>query len=316
MATCEMYAGAVGSVWKKSRSPGCSWETGTIGPVRAWSTATRGITTPACASDHCTSPEQSNARGPAAPQTYGRPILLSAAFRNLTASARVSPGPSDVTEPAAPAAPVLTATPEPVAVFTSASATTCRGRGISFSIWVTSVSSRACGALTTMALPAGRPSEWAVAPDTTASTPGMPTVPNPPTRSRSERRPTTLTVPPSGSLSRRPIVYEAATPPAATLRHSLLDTAVGRAAKPRNVDGSTPSIATYLPLTWILAASTDCAATTPGSFLTSAAAPGGSPVGATTSTSACSMRRSGATASARAPAERLATVTARDAERG
>ncbi len=95
------------------------------------------------------------------------------------------------------------------------------------------------------------------------------------------------------------MVYETATRPAATLRHSLSDFAVGRAAKPRNADGSTPSIDTYLPLTLIFAASIGWAATTPGSFLISAAAPRGSEVGATTSTSAWRSRRSGATASAR-----------------
>ena len=111
-------------------------------------------------------------------------------------------------------------------------------------------------------------------------------------------------------------MYETATPPPATLLHSRLDAAVGRAANPRNADGSTPSIATYLPLTWILAASTDCAAVTPGSFRTCPATPGGSDVGATTSTSACSMRRSGAMAPAREPGDRLATVTAAEEERG
>ena len=51
------------------------------GPDRAWSAATRGMTMPACANDHCTRPEQSNEAGPAAPQTYGRPCRLSAAQR-------------------------------------------------------------------------------------------------------------------------------------------------------------------------------------------------------------------------------------------
>ena len=64
----------------------------------------------------------------------------------------------------------------------------------------------ACGALTMIALPTGKPSERATWAETTASTPPMPTVPNPPTRSASRCRPFTCTVPPSGSLSCLPMV--------------------------------------------------------------------------------------------------------------
>ena len=61
--------------------------------------------------------------------------------------------------------------------------------------------------LTTIAFPAGAPSARAVASDTTALTPPMPSVPNATTRSRFACvRPAASTVPPSGSLSSLPIV--------------------------------------------------------------------------------------------------------------
>jgi hypothetical protein len=62
------------------------------------------------------------------------------------------------------------------------------------------------GALMTMALAAGMPSDLAVVSDTTASTPPMPTVPNATTGSRSCVRPSAATWPPSESRSRVPMV--------------------------------------------------------------------------------------------------------------
>ena len=60
--------------------------------------------------------------------------------------------------------------------------------------------------LTTIALPAGAPSARAVASDTTALTPPMPSVPNATTGSRLAVRPAASTEPPSGILSSLPIV--------------------------------------------------------------------------------------------------------------
>ena len=60
--------------------------------------------------------------------------------------------------------------------------------------------------LTTIAFPAGAPSERATELDTTALTPPMPIVPNATTRSRFVARPVAVTVPPSVSLSSLPIV--------------------------------------------------------------------------------------------------------------
>ena len=127
------------------------------------------------------------------------------------------------------------------------------------------------------------------------STPVTPTVPNPPTRSRCCRTPATRTLPPSGSLSRRPIVYETAMPPLATLCHSRFEEAVGRAAKERNCDGSTPSTAASFPFTRTLAASSDSAACTRGSRPIFASTRRGSAVGATTNRSAVRSLPSGAT---------------------
>ena len=70
----------------------------------------------------------------------------------------------------------------------------------------TSAATRSCGALTTIALPSGKPSERAAVREITASTPPIPTVPNPATRSDCSVRPATWTVPPSGSLSCLPMV--------------------------------------------------------------------------------------------------------------
>ena len=96
-------------------------------------------------------------------------------------------------------------------------------------------------------------------------------------------------------------------PPAATFRHSWLDRAVGPAVKSRNVDGSTPSMATNLPLTWIRAASTARAACTPGSRATLAAALDGSAACDTTSMSARISLPTGATSSCCAAAALAAT---------
>ena len=180
---------------------------------------------------------------------------------------------------------------------TSGAIAACRGS--SFLIRFISVFRSACGALITIALLAGIPSERATVSETTASTPPIPTVPNPATGSfigALASRPGAARF--SGSLSSLPMVYETATPPLATFCHSRCDLAVGRAANARNADGSTPSIAVSLPFTRILAASTRSAATTPGSFRTAAAMLLRSVVGATTSRSAWSSRRSGATAGA------------------
>ena len=74
------------------------------------------------------------------------------------------------------------------------------------------------------------PSERATASETTASMPSIPTVPNPPTSRFSRLAPFTCTVPPSGSLSWLPMVYETAIAPAATLCQSWSDAAVCCAA--------------------------------------------------------------------------------------
>ena len=78
----------------------------------------------------------------------------------------------------------------------------------------------ACGALMTIAFSEGMPSERATLPETTASMPWMPTVPNPPTGRFSRLAPVTWTTPPTGSPSSLPIVYETAMAPLATLCHS------------------------------------------------------------------------------------------------
>src|SRR5215470_14257360 len=59
------------------------------------------MTTPAWANDHCTSPEQSKASGPFAPQMYGMPSRLSAA-RSMVRSTveETRPPVTGTTEPA------------------------------------------------------------------------------------------------------------------------------------------------------------------------------------------------------------------------
>src|ERR1700721_1832718 len=96
-----------------------------------------------------------------------------------------SPGAADDGETvpvAAPAAPGR-------AVVDATSGSTSVPFGTTDLMCATSAATVACGALTTIALPIGKPSELATAVETTASTPPMPTVPNPPTRSASIVRP-------------------------------------------------------------------------------------------------------------------------------
>src|SRR5215472_4475302 len=87
-------------------------------------------------------------------------------------------------------------------------------------------------------------------------------------------------------------------PPPATFCHRTVDLAVGLAAYSRKVDGFTPSVATYPPLTRTRAASSRFAASTPGSLRMAAIVPVGSVVGATTSRSADRSLRSGRTGGA------------------
>src|SRR5215472_15935531 len=149
--------------------------------------------------------------------------------------------------------------------------------------------------LTTIALPAGAPSARATLSDTTALTPPMPIVPNATTRSFLVVRPAATTVPPSGSLSSLPIMYETAIPPPATPSHRAFEAPVGRAANERKTDGSTPSTAVYAPLIRIRTASIRSVAVTPGSRDTAASSLRDSENGATMSRSAWYDRRSGAT---------------------
>ena len=114
-------------------------------------------------------------------------------------------------------------------------------------ILVISVASRDGGALITIAFADGSPSSLATWSETTASTPPMPTVPNPATGSVSVRDPVTWTGLVSWSLACLPIVYEIAMPPAAMFCHSVAERAVGLAANGRNADGFTPSTFTKTP---------------------------------------------------------------------
>src|SRR6266567_5136470 len=139
------------------------------------------MTMPACAIDHCTRPEQSNCVGPAPPQTYGVPSRLFAAARNLATSSGVRPRPWPTPTSAAPAAPVVTVV-VPTTTWVTSGATAVPA-GASLLILAISRPSLVCGALTTIAFADGRPSDRATASETTASTPPMPTVPNPATGS-------------------------------------------------------------------------------------------------------------------------------------
>src|SRR6266516_2355682 len=157
------------------------------------------IAIPACANDHCTSPEQSNAVGPAAPHTYGMPTLLRAALRKALTCAGLS-------RPPVVADPAVTWVPPTARVAGVTSSSTAAAAGAAALILDLRVDRRAPGALITIALPAGNPSERAVASEITASTPGMPTVPGPPTWRVASCCPATLTMLPAGSLASRPIV--------------------------------------------------------------------------------------------------------------
>ena len=64
-------------------------------------------------------------------------------------------------------------------------------------------------------------------------------------------------------------------PPSATFCHSTVDLAVGPAANSRNVVGSTPSVATQLPLSLMRAASSRFVADTPASLPIAATAVAG-----------------------------------------
>src|SRR5579859_3038629 len=158
-----------------------------------------------------------------------------------------------------------------------------------------SAATLAGGALTTMAFPAGIPSDRATESETTASTPPIPTVPNAITGRRSDWVPVTVTPPPSGSRSSVPIVQDTAMPPSATPCHRRSEAAVGLAAYSRNVEGLTPSTAVYAPLIWTLAASTGSVPVTPGSRDTAARICVDRENGATTSRSGWRNSPSGAT---------------------
>src|SRR5215469_11912184 len=79
-------------------------------------------------------------------------------------------------------------------------------------------------------------------------------------------------------------------PPAATLRHSVVERAVGAAANGRNLAGLAPSTLTNTPLIWTRPASTATAARTPPSLRSLPTKPAGSDRGPTTRTSGwCSL---------------------------
>src|SRR5690242_15849957 len=145
---------------------------------------------PAWAKDHSTRPEQSKEDGPAAPHTYGRPRLLSAAFSAVASWAAVMAPPL-----AAEPGTVPTGDGAPGRVTSVTSGSTDAPRGRTALILVASEATWAGGALTTSAFLAGIPSERATESDTTASTPPMPTVPNATTGSRCCWRPDTVTRP-------------------------------------------------------------------------------------------------------------------------
>ncbi len=148
---------------------------------------------------------------------------------------------------------------------------------------------------------AGAPSARAVASDTTAFTPPMPSVPNATTGSRLRRPPGR-----EHRAAERDLVQLAhrVGDGDAAVRHALpqgVAAPVGRAANDRNCDGSTPTTAVAAPLTGILTASIRSACTSPGSRDTAVSSPAGSENGATTSRSAWTVRRSGATGARRGP---------------
>src|SRR5450755_4801891 len=107
---------------------------------------------PACANDHCTSPEQSKAAGPDAPQTYGSPCRPRAAFSIVTIRA----WPAEAPLPARPDTPAAVAsvlvTPALTCVMSGSVAAPC---GMTRFTAVARDARLACGALITMALEAG-----------------------------------------------------------------------------------------------------------------------------------------------------------------
>ena len=108
--------------------------------------------------------------------------------------------------PAAPVLPVVPAAPAVPELTSETSGSTPAPLGSSRPMAAESAVKSLVRTLTTIALPAGAPSAWAVASDTTALTPPMPSVPKATTRSRFAVRPPATTVPPSGILSSFPIV--------------------------------------------------------------------------------------------------------------
>src|ERR1700733_8553757 len=110
------------------------------------------MTTPAWAKDHCTRPEQSNEVGPAAPHTYGMPSLLAAASSMAVTWLVVSPVP----ETDAGAVPVASPAVPGLAVVDATSGSTSAPLGTTDLIFAISEATVACGALTTMALPAAK----------------------------------------------------------------------------------------------------------------------------------------------------------------
>src|SRR5215831_6910962 len=248
------------------------------------------MTTPAWANDHCTSPEQSKDFGPLAPHMYGMPSRLSAARSMVRSTAEEARPPvTGTTEPAG-ALPFFGALP----IWTT-SCWTWAACGMSFLILWVSLVSLALGALITIALPAGNPSDRATSLVMTASTPPMPTVPKRPTRIVIGCRPATVTAVPAGSLSCLPISKDRPRLPLSTLRQNALSLATGLAAKRRKLEGFTPSMAANLPFTLTRAASTASTARTPGSLRTLRTAWAGSVLADTATMSAGSTCRSGAT---------------------
>src|SRR5690348_18402747 len=125
---------------------------------------------PAWANDHWTRPEQSNEPGPVAPHTYGRPFLLSAArSASVSWDALTPPRPSA----ALGAVPTGDVRPDRVTSVTRASTPAPLGR--TALILAVSEATLDGGALTTMAFPAGTPSDLATVSDITASSPTRPT---------------------------------------------------------------------------------------------------------------------------------------------
>src|SRR5205809_2479486 len=109
--------------------------------------------TPAWAKDHSTRPEQSKEDGPAAPHTYGRPRLLSAAFSAAVSwAALIAPPTAEVP------GMVPTGGGAPGRVTSVISGSTDAPCGSTALIRAASAATLAGGALTTRAFLAGIPS--------------------------------------------------------------------------------------------------------------------------------------------------------------